>query len=60
MIDYIVVPLSQILNSSKIEENILVEEFKKFSCNLEKDLEDFLNIKLLHMNVAHLVGHFYF
>lgn len=41
MIDYKIVPLGEIL-SKEYEEQLIEESFKKFSCQRESDLENFL------------------
>lgn len=45
MIDYIVVPLGEILSNRDYEQKKIEDAFKKFSCQRENDLEDFLNYK---------------
>lgn len=46
MINYIVVPLGELIRTD-IKEKGIEEAFKKFSCNRETDLEDFLSNKAI-------------
>lgn len=46
MINYKVIPLGDLLCEDYSEEK-LINSFKKFSCNRENDLEDFLNNKAI-------------
>lgn len=41
-VNYIILPLGEILSNSEYSEQKLIDAFKKFSCNREKDLENFL------------------
>lgn len=45
MLNYGLISLGELLEN--LEENYISEIFKKFSCNREKDLEDFLNCKAI-------------
>ena len=46
MINYIVIPLGEIL-SDEFDQKSIEESLKKFSCQLETDLEDFLSNKAI-------------
>lgn len=48
MIDYSVISLNELLSHENIDEEKLVNSFRKFSCSKEKDLEDFLVKSAIH------------
>lgn len=47
MKDYIVISLNELLEEESIDEDIISKSFEKFSCNREKDLEEFLHRKAI-------------
>ena len=44
---YVLIPLSQLLSSEDISEDVLLEGINDFECKKEKDLEDFIKSKAL-------------